>query len=118
MRHMSFSLTTPQMRARSKDVTRRVAWWNLKPGDRVMAVEKGMGLKAGEKVVRIGPVGILAVRGERLDRMLDDEVYGFDEVCREGFPDMSPLQFITLFCATHRRCISCTIVNRIEFEHL
>lgn len=50
MRNISFALTTPQFKSRSKDVTRRIGWWFLKPGDVVMGVEKGMGLKKGEKV--------------------------------------------------------------------
>ena len=37
MRNISFSLTTRQFRDGSKDVTRRVNWQNLKPGDHLMA---------------------------------------------------------------------------------
>ncbi len=55
MRNMSFMLTTQQMQDRTKDVTRRVGWWFLKPGDVIMAVEKGMGLKKGEKIKRMYP---------------------------------------------------------------
>jgi hypothetical protein len=120
VRNMSFSLTTEQMRRRTKDVTRRCAWWKLRAGDRVMAVEKGMGLKAGEKAVRIHAIEILSVRPERLDKMLTELTYGMDEVRREGFPEMSPLEFVTMFCATHdtRKARGATIVNRIEFRHL
>lgn len=53
MRRMSFSMTTAQMYARNKDVTRRFGWWFLKPGDRVMTVEKAMGLKKGEKPIAL-----------------------------------------------------------------
>lgn len=115
---MSFSLTTPQMRRLEKDVTRRVAWWNLTPGQKLMAVEKGMGLKAGEKVVRIHPILVLAVRRERLDALITDDTYGIEECRREGFPEMHPMVFVTMFCATHPKCRSSTIVNRIEFQHL
>ena len=38
MRRMAFSLTTPQILAQSKTVTRRVGWRFLQPGDLVMAV--------------------------------------------------------------------------------
>ena len=79
-----------------------------------------MGLKAGEKVKRIGRIRVLSVRPERLDRMLTEEAYGIDEVRREGFPRMTPLEFVTMFCATHdtRKARAATIVNRIEFEHI
>jgi hypothetical protein len=53
MRNMSFSLTTPQVYAGTKTVTRRLGWRFAKAGQRVCAVEKGMGLKKGEKVKRI-----------------------------------------------------------------
>jgi len=113
---MSFSLTTPQMRARAKDVTRRAAWWNLTPGTLLRAVEKAMGLKAGEKVKRIGTIRVLAVRRERLDRMIDDEAYGLEEVKREGFEGMTPMAFVTGFCVSHRGCTPRSYVNRIAFE--
>ncbi len=63
-RNMSFSMTTAQFRARTKTVTRRLGWWNLKPGDVIMGVEKAMGLKKGEKVKRLGRIRI--VRCSRL----------------------------------------------------
>ena len=50
MRNMSFTMTTRQIKNRSTTMTRRFGWWFLKPGDRIQAVEKGMGLKKGEKV--------------------------------------------------------------------
>ena len=34
-RHMSFSMTTEAVRNRTKTVTRRLAWWDLKPGEHV-----------------------------------------------------------------------------------
>jgi hypothetical protein len=71
-------------------------------------------------VVRIHAIEILSVRPERLDKMLTELTYGMDEVRREGFPEMSPLEFVTMFCATHdtRKARGATIVNRIEFRHL
>lgn len=109
MRNMSFSLTTPQMRARTKTVTRRLGWWFLKPGDIVCAVEKGQGLKKGEKVVRIGPIRILSTRRERLRDITRPDV------AKEGFPGMSPNDFVWRFC-NHAGCYSTQLVNRIEFE--
>lgn len=51
MKNISFMLTTEQVRTRIKTVTRRMGWRNSKPGDVLCGVEKGMGLKAGEKIV-------------------------------------------------------------------
>lgn len=50
-RNISFALTTPQFRARTKWVTRRLGWLFLKPGDTLMGVEKGMGLKINGETV-------------------------------------------------------------------
>lgn len=109
MRNMSFSITTPQMRAFEKDVTRRIGWLFLKPGDVVMAVEKGMGLKKGEKIKRLYPIRIVRVSGELLCQITDDEVR------REGFPNMSRDEFIDMFCRAHKDCTSITSITRIEF---
>jgi len=54
-RNMSFMLTTAQYCARTKDVTRRLGWANLKPGDMFNGVEKAMGLKKGEKINKCAP---------------------------------------------------------------
>jgi len=53
MRNMSFMLTTGALLEGRKMVTRRLGWWFLKPGDRLCAVERCMGLKAGERVRRL-----------------------------------------------------------------
>lgn len=108
MRQMSFSLTTPQMRARGKTVTRRLGWWKLRAGDVVMAIEKGQGLKKGEKVKRIGPIHVVSTRAERLDAIDAADAW------REGFPP-DAAKFIAMFCAAHR-CNPETLVNRIEFR--
>lgn len=52
MRMMSFALTTPQMLARAKTVTRRVGWATLQPGTVLQAVEKSQGLGRGARVTR------------------------------------------------------------------
>lgn len=122
MRNMSFSLTTPQFRARTKTVTRRMGWSKLKPGDVVMGVEKGMGLKPGEQIVRLGPIQILSVRGEPLQQMTDDRDYGRAECALEGFgehPELShPAVFVEFFCRSHKGCKPHTVINRIEFEYV
>lgn len=121
MRNMSFSLTTPQVRAGTKDVTRRRGWWFAKAGDVYCAIEKGQGLKKGEHIVRIRTIEVVSARRERLDRLTTDLDYGFSETTREGFPDGHPKhfpsEFVAMFCA-HNGCEPSEEVNRIEFRYL
>lgn len=118
-RNMSFSITTEQMRNRTKTVTRRLGWSFLKPGDVVNAVEKAMGLKPGEKIKRICQIRILDVRREQLADMLDGVDYGFQETTLEGFPEGTdkhwPSVFVDMFCRA-MKCKPETEVNRIAFE--
>lgn len=110
---MSFSLTTEQYCNRTKTVTRRLGWWNTKPGEIQNGVEKAMGLKRGEKMRVLGQHRVVSARSEMLMDITQEDVI------REGFPDMTPEQFVAFFCATHGgSCNPHTIVNRIEFEHL
>jgi hypothetical protein len=111
MRHMSFALTTPQFIARTKTVTRRLGWESLMPGDVVMGVEKGQGLKKGEKVRRLGAIRIKDVRGEQLDAITQDDVI------KEGFPEMTPNEFVDMFCRANRVWPR-IVVTRIEFEYV
>lgn len=117
MRNMSFSMTTPQMERREKTVTRRFAWWNAKPGDRVMAVKKAMGLKKGEKIERLYPIEIVSVRREPLSAMSDDPEYGREELRLEGYPfDMTePSEFVARMAPKGDKD---AIVNRIEFKEI
>jgi len=107
-------LTTQQMYDETKTVTRRLGWWSLKANTEVMAVEKGMGLKQGEKIKRIYPILVLATFPEALSRLLNNDKYAFEEVRREGFPDMTPRQFVEFFCESHK-CDPHKVVNRILF---
>jgi len=108
---MSFALTEPQYLDGSKTVTRRTGWKTLKPGERVMGIRKGMGLKKGEQQVELGPFDALNVRLERLDAITADDV------TREGFPGKSPAWFVEFFCRTHS-CRPNTVVTRIEFKRV
>lgn len=109
-RRMSFSLTEQQMLDGTKDVTRRLGWRSLRPGDRLVAVRRCMGLKLGEKQVVIGTIRVVDVRRERLcDITVDD-------IRREGFPEMTPQRFMTLFCVANL-CTPFDEVTRIEFVH-
>ena len=108
MRMMSFMLTTQQFRDRTKTVTRRLNWKNLKPGTLLLGVEKAMGLKKGEAVK---PLGVIVVRAV-LRVMLGD--IKPDDVVREGFPWMSTTEFIDMFCE-HMGGDRYQFVTRIEF---
>lgn len=113
---MSFALTTQQMHDRTKHVTRRLRWKDLKPMTYLLAVEKSQGLKKGEKVKPIHPIRTINVRREELRRLTDDPVYGAAEVRAEGFPDMTPAQFVEMFCR-HNKCTPDDTVTRIVIVH-
>jgi len=118
MRNISFALTTDQICARTKTVTRRTGWRDLKPGTLLCAVRKGMGLKKGEKIERLAVIRVVDVRREPLSRMRGK--YGTEECRREGFTDgpyAVPARFVAWFAASH----GCGIddeVTRIEFEYV
>jgi hypothetical protein len=118
MRNISFMLTTAQVRARTKDVTRRTGWTALKPGDRLRAVVKGMGLKRGEKVESLGIIEVVKVDREPLIMMHIYPTYGLKECRREGFPEMEPTDFIAMFCKSHKGCTPHTVITRIEFKYV
>lgn len=118
---MSFALTEPQIVARTKLVTRRLGWPNLRAGSVVQPVRKRMGLKLGETVTYLAdPLTVKSVRREPLRALLDDLDYGFEELVLEGFGDHPrlrwPQQFVWFFCETHRPCTPDAVVTRIEFE--
>ena len=105
-------LTKKQIKDRTKTVSRRLGWAFLKPGDIVNAVEKGMGLKKGEKVKKICQIWIMSTRREPLDEITHEECV------KEGFPDMSPQNFIDMFCRLNKIKKSSRPVNRIEFKYI
>lgn len=111
---MSFALTTRAYRDGFKTVTRRLGWANLKPGEVVMGIEKGQGLKKGEKVTRIGAFECVSNKRERVDAILNYPKY---ETALEGFPAMSADEFVHMFCK-HNGCTRRRKINRIEFRHL
>ena len=119
-RNMSFSMTTEAIRAGSKTVTRRLGWYFLKPGDVLWAVEKGMGLKKGEKVKRICLIRVVSVKREPLNKIGE---YGQAECDREGFPELAPWQFVSMFIDANglgnlTYSPSSQVVNRVEFEYV
>jgi hypothetical protein len=115
---MSFSLTTAQVRAGTKTVTRRMGWEYLKAGERVMACEKVMGRRKGEPLARIREIEIVSVHREQLADLLTSFGYGQAECDREGFPEMTPDEFVSFFCRSHKGCTPYSDITRIEFRYV
>lgn len=111
MRNISFALTETQFRARTKTVTRRLGWETLKPGALLCGVRKAMGLKPGEKIVRLGVIRVVSVRREPLSAITKEDC------AREGFPELGPVEFIEMF-KHHMGCMAFETVTRIEFEYV
>lgn len=105
-------LTTPQIKNRTKTVTRRMGWRFLKIGDVLNACEKCMGLKEGQKIVKLGRIRVVNVYREKLFKI------SLGDCIREGFPEMDPAGFIRMFCESHKGCTPQTEITRIEFEYL
>ncbi len=114
-RNISFSLTTDQIRDRSKTVTRRKGWKFLKVGDELNACVKCMGLRPGEKIERLARIRVVDVRRESLAKLHGQ--YGLEESRKEGFGDQSGHKFVTMFCQ-HMGGERDQVVTRIEFEYL
>lgn len=91
MRNISVMLTERQVLDDSKTETRRRGARWAKPGMRLCAIRKGQGLKPGENIHRLCVLEIVAVRREPLNAI--DKA----GVVREGFPDMSPAEFVAFF---------------------
>lgn len=111
-RLMAVSLTEPQVRDRVKTVTRRAGWRMLRVGDQLTLCRKVMGRRRGEPLERIATVEIISVRREPLDAITAADV------AAEGFPHLTPGQFVAFFCGTHRGCQPGTDVTRIEWRYL
>ncbi|MFE3280333.1 hypothetical protein [Nocardia sp. NPDC059239] len=115
-RLMAVSLTEPQMQARTKTVTRRMGWRNLRSGQRLTLCRKVMGRRrrggSVEPLVRIVDVEVVAVGEERLDAITPDEV------TREGFPEMTVPAFVEFFCGSHKGCTPASTVTRIQWRYL
>ena len=118
MRRMAFSHTTPQVLDRSKTVTRRTGWRDLKPGDLIQAVERSRGLKKGERLRELGTLRVVSVRVEPLSRLVTDARYAEDELPREGFPCWSRDEFVAMFLRVNRLKSAAVTVTRVEFEYV
>ena len=110
-RNISFAMTTAQVIAKQKTVTRRFGWDFIKPGDKLSGVKKAMGLKKGEKIERLCSIEVVSTGWEPLNAITQDDVI------REGSPDWTPQDFVD-FIVKHYKCAPDKPVNRIEFKYV
>lgn len=111
-RLMSVAMTTDAVRERRKTVTRRKGWEYLKPGDRLTLCAKVQGRKPGEPLDRIAEVEVVHVSRQPL------EAVTFDDVEREGFPGMSPSEFIRRFFVDAQGILPHDVVTRIQWRYV
>ena len=113
VRNMSFLHTAQQFLDGVKTVTRRLGWRNLKTDDQFIAVVRARGVRK-EQIERLGICQVLCARQEPLDAI--DKL----DVIREGCPNMTPEEFIEMFCRINRqkKCQPDTVVTRIEFKRI
>lgn len=97
---MSCSMTIDAVKAGTKTVTRRHVdtWKNLKVGDRLTLIEKGMGLPKGAHQVVLAEVEIVDVRVEPLYSITPEGDAG---TAAEGLPEMSTSEFIRFWLNGH-----------------
>jgi hypothetical protein len=111
MRNISFMLTTEQVKNRTKTVTRRKKWLNLKPGEVLQGCVKCQGLKPGEPLTKLAKVRVVSVRREPLNTITKEDCIA------EGFPSFTPAEFVEMFCE-HMGGDPWQEVTRIEFEYV
>jgi hypothetical protein len=109
VRRMSFALTERQLVNGHKTVTRRLGWKTLKAGDELLAVDKCMGLKKGQKSRALARIRVVSVCREPVANATDLEA------TLEGFQHMTGAEFVEFFCRS-MKCDPMTEVTRIEFE--
>lgn len=117
-RLMSVTMTEQAVVERRKIVTRRAGWKFAKPGDRITLVRKAMGLKKGETVHRLAEVEIVSVCREPLRDMRLYPQRGRLETAREGFPGMSPTEFLQRFFIDAQGMSLDDEVTRIEWRYI
>lgn len=107
---MSVQMTTDAVYARIKTATRRDpdTWRDLRPGDRLTLIEKGMGLPKGATQVVICDVEVTSNRVEPLGLVTPDEVRleGLEApaiaACEAGEAENIVDWFIGFWLAGHR----------------
>jgi hypothetical protein len=111
MPNLSCFYTQPQVRDRSKTVSRRLGWKSAKPGLVVKLIVKGQGLKRGEKIEVMAIVEIVSVRFEPLEAITQADCV------LEGFPHYSPADFVKMFSTGINRVAPSEIVTRLEWKY-
>lgn len=76
-----------------------------------MGVLKGMGLKPGEQIQRLGEIEVVSATRGPLNAITDEDV------SREGFPSRTAAEFVQMFCE-HMECEPDAEVTRIEFKYV
>lgn len=120
MRNISFALTTAQVRARTKSVTRRLGtFWakHAPPGTLLCAVAKAQGVKKGG-LVRLATIRVKRTTIEPLDAIALRRDGGREECAREGFPGMTGREFVAMFTGHMPRASAGSTVTRLEFEYV
>ena len=107
-RLISFVKTVDQMKDRSKTVTRRHGWTWLKPPTILEAVDRSPRCRG--RFERLGLIRVKSIRRERLGSIAPADLI------LEGFPQLSPEEFVLLYC--DGKPDPDRTVTRIEFEHL
>ncbi|MDC3312708.1 hypothetical protein OAV22_02100 [Flavobacteriaceae bacterium] len=109
---MSFAMTPTQILSQTKTVTRRQGWNKTKVNEELQPVLKGMGLKKGESVTRLGGlIQLISVRNEPIEAITQSDVD------LEGFPWMSPDEFVDMYCHANKVRAN-EFCNRLEFKYL
>lgn len=122
MRHfyMGFQHSLAQVRNHSKTVTRRLGWKFLTLADMLYACEKSMGLRKGEKKIIYETLQPICLRWEPLNRMIVNPEYGRQECIKEGFPHLSPKEFVDMVLKMHRaeKLTPESLIHRIEYKFI
>lgn len=133
--NISFSATTKQVRQHQKHVTRRIdkslRLAKKKPGDILQGIERGQGIKKGEHIVKLDQIVILEVNREPLDEIIRRPIREIPQSIRlkhaatiyltetilEGFPELTPVQFVETFCNINKKCTPDTEITRVLFDY-
>jgi hypothetical protein len=110
-RLISFALTRTQIAERTKTETRRLGWNHVKPGDVLRGVDKCMGFKKGEKPQFLNDIKVEKTWREPLNAITQEGVNA------EGFPHLTPDEFIEVFCIANK-CKPDTEIRVIQFSYL
>jgi hypothetical protein len=116
MRMISFALTPEQCRARTKTETRRTGWGFARERDKLLGVSKVMGFRKGESITDVAELfGVIEI--ERLYREPLNSITQ-ESVTAEGFPDLTPEQFVERFLAHARNMLPRDLITVVRFRWL